>query len=175
MSTINCNDTLAVACHRIFPSDLNEHGTLFGGRVLDLVDREASIAAMRVARQTVVTATIDHVNFMAPFKLQDSMCLEAYVTGFGSRSIEVFAKVTGEHLKTGARFLGFTCFMTFVIDAPQGQILYERIIPTTEEQQTMCADYNNRVTQRKQLRQASQLNAQKIDLQFPWSDSKNNS
>lgn len=175
MPTINCNDTLAVACHRIFPADLNEHGTLFGGRLLDLVDREASIAAMRVTRQTVVTATIDHVAFVAPFKSQDSMCLEAYVTGFGSRSIEVFAKVTGEHLTTGKRFLGFTCFMTFVIDDPNGKIKFDQIMPNNSEQRTMCADYNLRVTQRKQLRTQSQVNMQNIDLQFPWTQLKNNS
>ncbi|BAP85275.1 acyl-CoA hydrolase [Paucilactobacillus hokkaidonensis JCM 18461] len=169
MPTITCNDTLAVACHRIFPTDLNEHGTLFGGRVLDLVDREASIAAMRIARQTVVTATIDHVNFIAPFKAQDSMCLEAYVTGFGNRSIEVFAKVTGEHLKTGKRFLGFTCFITFVIDDVTAEVTFDHIAPETKEQQTMCANYSERVAQRKQLRLASQTAIDNINIEFPWS------
>ncbi|WP_137597665.1 acyl-CoA thioesterase [Paucilactobacillus kaifaensis] len=168
MPTINCNDTLAVACHRIFPSDLNEHGTLFGGRLLDLVDREASIAAMRVTRQTVVTATIDHVAFVAPFKSQDSMCLEAYVTGFGSRSIEVFAKVTGEHLTTGERFLGSTCFMTFVIDDPNSNIKFNEVIPNNSEQSAICFGYNDRVSQRKQLRKQNQLNMQNINIGFPW-------
>lgn len=170
MATINCNDTLAVACHRIFAADLNEHGTLFGGRILDLVDREASIAAMRVERQTVVTATFDHVDFVAPFKIDDSMCLEAYVTGFGSRSIEVFAKVTGEHLKTGDRFLGFTCFATFVIDEPDTQVKFEQVIPTTPEQQQTCAHYADRVALRRQTRQASLALSQHIDTAFPWSN-----
>ena len=106
---INCNETLAVSLHRVFNADLNEHGTVFGGRILELVDGEASVAAMRVTRSTVVTAAMDHVQFLKPFHLQDSMCMEAYVTGVGHRSLEVFVKVIGEHLMTGERFVGFSC------------------------------------------------------------------
>lgn len=116
---INCNETLAVSLHRVFNADLNEHGTVFGGRILELVDGEASVAAMRVTRSTVVTAAMDHVQFLKPFQLQDSMCMEAYVTGVGHRSLEVFVKVIGEHLMTGERFVGFSCFMTYVIQDPK--------------------------------------------------------
>ncbi len=31
MDAIKCNDTLAVAIHRVRNSDLNEHGTVYGG------------------------------------------------------------------------------------------------------------------------------------------------
>ena len=134
---VTCNDTLAVSIHRVFNADLNEHGTVFGGRILELVDGEASVAAMRVTRSTVVTAAMDHVQFLKPFHLQDSMCMEAYVTGLGHRSLEVFVKVIGEHLRTGERFLGFTCLMTYVIQDPTKQVLYDELVPTTDEQRTL--------------------------------------
>lgn len=64
---INCNETLAVSLHRVFNADLNEHGTVFGGRILELVDGEASVAAMRVTRSTVVTALWTMFNFLNHF------------------------------------------------------------------------------------------------------------
>ena len=50
MTAINCQQTRIETTHRILNGDLNEHGTLFGGRLLEAVDAEASVAAMRVAR-----------------------------------------------------------------------------------------------------------------------------
>lgn len=61
MKTIKCNDTLLVSSHRVLNSDLNEHGTVYGGKILELVDGQASIAAMRVARSMVATAAIDDI------------------------------------------------------------------------------------------------------------------
>ena len=50
MTAINCQQTRIETTHRILNGDLNEHGTLFGGRLLEAVDAEASVAAMRGER-----------------------------------------------------------------------------------------------------------------------------
>lgn len=72
MGAIKCNDTLAVSIHRIRNSDLNEHGTVYGGRILELIDGQASVAAMRVARTTVATVSMDEIQFCdhLTFKIQ---------------------------------------------------------------------------------------------------------
>lgn len=168
MMEIKCNQTLAVSMHRVFNADLNEHGTVFGGRILELVDGEASVAAMRVTRSTVVTAAMDHVQFLKPFQLQDSLCMEAYVTGVGHRSLEVFVKVIGEHLMTGERFVGFTCFMTYVIQDPQVAIQYDHLIPETEEQKAMVAGYEQRRQQRYNNRQHQSEIIKNISTDKPW-------
>ena len=168
MGAIKCNDTLAVSIHRIRNSDLNEHGTVYGGRILELIDGQASVAAMRVARTTVATVSMDEIQFLRPFDLQDSMCMEAYVTGFGKRSIEVFTKVIGEHLMTGERFLGFYCFMTFVILDPEKQTAFNKLIPETEEQKTIMATYSQRVKQRQIQRQKQQEFLPHISISKPW-------
>ncbi|WP_434737609.1 acyl-CoA thioesterase [Limosilactobacillus sp.] len=165
---INCDDTLSVSLHRVFNADLNEHGTVFGGQILKLVDGEASVAAMRVTRTTVVTAAMDHVQFLRPFKLQDSMCMEAYVTGVGRRSLEVFVKVIGEHLMTGERFVGFTCFMTYVIQDPDQRIKYDRVVPQTDEQRAMVEGYETRRLHRKENRQRQKTIVAAITKQKPW-------
>lgn len=165
---INCNDTLAVSLHRVFNADLNEHGTVFGGRILELVDGEASVAAMRVTRSTVVTAAMDHVQFLKPFHLQDSMCMEAYVTGVGHRSLEVFVKVIGEHLMTGERFIGFSCFMTYVIQDPKEAIKYDEVVPQTAEQRKIMAGYETRRQTRKANRKEEEALINSISKEKPW-------
>ncbi|MBB1080350.1 acyl-CoA thioesterase [Limosilactobacillus sp. STM2_1] len=168
MDAIKCNDTLAISIHRVRNSDLNEHGTVYGGRTLELIDGQASVAAMRVARTTVATASMDHIQFLQPFDLQDSMCMEAYVTGFGRRSIEVFTKVIGEHLMTGERFLGFTSFMTFVILDAEKQVDFDRLIPESAEQKALVASYSQRVADRKEQRQKQQDFLSQISITKPW-------
>lgn len=165
---IKCNDTLSVSIHRVFNADLNEHGTVFGGRILELVDGEASVAAMRVTRATVVTAAMDHVQFLKPFQLQDSMCMEAYVTGIGHRSLEVFVKVIGEHLHTGERFLGFTCLMTYVIQDPTKHVYYDQVIANNAEQQALIAGYERRRHHRAENRQYQRQMLKSITIDKPW-------
>ena len=75
--TISCRQTLAVTSHRVLASDLNEHETVYGGALLALLDGTASISASRFARSQCVTAALDQVNFIKPFVLNDSLCIES--------------------------------------------------------------------------------------------------
>ncbi|MCO8300371.1 acyl-CoA thioesterase [Limosilactobacillus fermentum] len=79
-----------------------------------MVDAEASLAAVRLAGGTVVTASMDHVQFTRPFVLGDAARTPGLCNRIGKRSIEVFAKVIVEEMATGKRTLGFSCFMTYV-------------------------------------------------------------
>ncbi|APX72145.1 acyl-CoA thioesterase [Companilactobacillus allii] len=168
MESLNVSQTLSISNHRVFSSDLNEHDTVFGGKILSTIDDNSSIPASRVARIETVTASIDQVNFILPFKLQDSMCTESYVSGVGSRSIEVFTKIIGEHLKTGERFLGLTCFSSFVV--VERGIQLPKIVPDTSEYKFVCQGYEQRQTERmRKLKKQREFN-NNISLEFPWSN-----
>lgn len=166
MQNLKCSDTLSISNHRVFSSDLNEHNTVFGGKTLMTIDDNSSIAASRIARIETVTASIDQVNFILPFGLQDSMCTESYVSGVGSRSIEVFTKIIGEHLKTGKRFLGLTCFSTFVVT--DKNIVLPNIIPDSDEAEYVCSGYHKRQSERLEKLMEQEKFNQNISLQFPW-------
>lgn len=166
METIKCSQTLSISNHRVFVTDLNEHQTVFGGKTLMTIDDNSSIAASRVARIETVTASVDQVNFILPFKLQDSMCTESYVSGAGTRSIEVFTKIIGEHLKTGERFLGLTCFSTFVV--PDSNIVLPSIVPDSDEAEYVCAGYKERQGNRLEKLMAQEKFNKNISLDFPW-------
>ena len=131
-----------------------------------MLDGTASISAIRLARASNVTASVDELNFLAPFILNDSLCIESYVSGVGSRSIEVFAKIIGEHLTTGERFLGLTAFLTFVV--PDKQIILPQVTPITEEEKIICAGYKDRKLEKtKKFARQKELN-QRISLHLPW-------
>lgn len=150
---INCNQTRVVTTHRVMSADLNEHETMFGGKLLAMVDAEASLAAVRLARGTVVTASMDHVQFTRPFVLGDAAELQAFVTGIGKRSIEVFAKVIVEEMATGKRTLGFSCFMTYVAIDEAANFTDYRLIGEDDEQAFLMDTYQNRREHRRTERE----------------------
>jgi acyl-CoA hydrolase len=150
---ITCNQTRVVTTHRVMSADLNEHETMFGGKLLAMVDAEASLAAVRLTKGTVVTASMDHVQFAKPFVLGDAAELQAYVTGIGKRSIEVFAKVIDEEMATGKRSLGFTCFMTYVAIDEAADFSDYRLVGEDSEQVFLMETYVNRRARRTEERQ----------------------
>lgn len=89
----------------VFPTDVNNFGTLFGGKAVAMMDVVAGIAATRAARKPVVTASIDRVDFKAPIRQGDFMETIARVTAIGRTSITVEVELWGEIPATGERRL----------------------------------------------------------------------
>ncbi|MBC7385085.1 MAG: acyl-CoA thioesterase [Cryobacterium sp.] len=73
----------------VFPNNTNHYGTLFGGKVLDLMDRAAFLAATRFAHQTMVTASTEHIDFFTPVKSGQIVELVAKVVFTGKTSLTV--------------------------------------------------------------------------------------
>ena len=98
----------------IFPQDTNHLGTAFGGYILSLMDKVASIAAVRHAKQTVVTARMDAVEFHVPVKVGSAVALEAKVYEVGRTSMKVHVDVLLEDLTTGEQKLATSGNFVFV-------------------------------------------------------------
>lgn len=150
--SITCAQTRAQTTHRVMNADLNEHATMFGGRLLAIVDAEASLPAVRLAHSIVVTASMDHVQFLSPFRMGTTVEMTAYVTGIGHRSMEVFAKAIGEEVTTGHRFLGFTCFLTYVTEDPTIDLTQWQLKGTSSEERALLAGYQARRAARLAVR-----------------------
>lgn len=165
-----CRESRVVQTHRVFPYDLNQHKTLFGGKLMSLIDDTASISATRHSRGVCVTASTDSLDFLHPIQEDHSVCVETYVTGVGKSSIEVFAKVMGEVLLTGERYLAATSFMTFV-ELPSKEkptILVPLVEPQTSEEQMVCAGYEERRKKRVSIRHFNEEFAETVTLAAPW-------
>jgi acyl-CoA hydrolase len=119
----------------IFPSDTNYHGTLFGGKVMQYIDKIAAIASMRHARQLVVTVSSDSLDFLAPVKLGEALVLEAFVSWTHRSSMEVYVKVQSENLLSGEIKTTAASYLTFVAVNENGKpIAVPKVIPETEEE-----------------------------------------
>lgn len=160
-----CSASRAIQAKRVFPGDLNVFATLFGGQIMAMIDETSSISISRHCRRGAVTGAVDTIQFHQPLKENQVACVETYVTGAGTKSMEVFAKVLGEDLATGERFLAVTCFMTFVAIPskmnPETTFQVPAVRPETDEEKAVCAGYQTRQAIRAQVRteQAAWLSA----------------
>jgi acyl-CoA hydrolase len=55
----------------VLPNDANPMGFMLGGAVMNLVDIAGAIAAFRHARELMVTAAVDRLEFLNPIRVGD--------------------------------------------------------------------------------------------------------
>ena len=64
---------------RMFPSDANPAGNVFGGEILKHIDMVAGIVAQRHSQSNAVTVCMDSVNFLKPVFVGNVLKLDASV------------------------------------------------------------------------------------------------
>jgi len=171
--SVTCKDTMVIQTHRIMPSHTNSFGNLFGGQLLYFLDNSASISMTRLTNTLGMTASIDNMNFLKPLPEGNSVCIESYVTGTGSTSLEVFAKIIGEDLITGERYLAATSFLTFVVQLDEHErkdFVMPKIVPETEEEKYICSGYERRKEERMKQRDQDKKMQSNLSLSLPWMD-----
>ncbi|GGM03788.1 acyl-CoA thioesterase [Deinococcus aerophilus] len=122
----------------VFPKDTNYLGTAFGGWVLSLMDKAASVAAVRHGGANVVTARMDGVDFRVPIRVGDAVALDAQVVKVGRSSMTVRVDVYRETMATGQQELATTGFFVFVALDEEGKP--RTVAPLPEGQDTRSAD-----------------------------------
>lgn len=135
------------------PNDANTLGTLFGGKVMSLVDLAGSLAGVRHARGPVVTASVDYMTFLHPIHIGQLVILRSQVNRVFRTSMEVGVKVFVEDL--GTREVKHTCsaYLTFVaIDKDGKRVPIAPVIPETEEEFRRFADAGERRQRRLEMR-----------------------
>lgn len=133
----------------IFPNDLNSHGTLFGGRVLDLADRLAGVVARRHSGRICVTLGIDSVRFLAPATIHDTLIFEAAVNRVWRTSLEIGLKAFAEDFRTQARRHVFSAYFTYVaLDDQDRPVEIPPVLPETDDEKRRYAQADQRRIQR---------------------------
>ncbi|MCM3567479.1 acyl-CoA thioesterase [Neobacillus mesonae] len=154
---------------RVFPNDVNDHHTLFGGNLMSNADMIASISATRHSRRECVTASTDSVDFLSPITPKDSVCFESFVTWTGTSSIEVFVKIIAENMLSGERKIAATAFLTFVaLDEDGKPTKVPGVIPESEEEKKLFETGNERAEKRKEHRKSSKELAAYFTTNKPW-------
>ena len=119
----------------VFPNDLNPHGTLFGGRVMQIVDSLAAIVAKRHSGKVCVTLGIDSVRFLNPARRGDILVCMASVNRTWRTSMEVGVKVIAEDFRTLEQKDILSAYFTFVaVDDDHKPVEIIPVFPETQEQ-----------------------------------------
>ncbi len=139
----------------MMPQHANILGHVFGGVILSMMDKCAAIAAFRHSRATVVTASIDRVDFREPIHLGDLVVMKASVNLAGRTSMEVGVRVEAEDLLSGHRRHTNSCYLTFVaVDRTGRPIEVPELIPETEDELRRHAAAKERRRRRLEEREA---------------------
>jgi acyl-CoA hydrolase len=106
-----------------------------GGKIMHLVDLAGAIAAMRHSRNVVVTASVDHMDFIHPVRIGQWVRLRSSVNRAFRTSMEVGVKVWVEDLIRGAQQHVSSAYLTFVaIDANGRGVEVPQVIPETDDE-----------------------------------------
>ncbi len=135
---------------RMFPSDANPAGNVFGGEILKHVDMVAGIVAQRHSQSNAVTVSMDSVNFIKPVYVGNVLKLNARINYVHNSSMEIEVKVEAEDIVTGIQTITGTAFVTFVALEKKGK-------PTTVPKLMLKTDEDRKKFEEGKLRMQERL------------------
>lgn len=125
----------------ILPNDTNTLGNLLGGRLMHFIDLTGAMAAYRHSRTHVVTAAMDHIDFIRPVHLGDLLTLKSSVNRAFTTSMEVGVKVWAENTRTGSVAHVASAYLVFVAVDEHGRTQKIPLLkPETPDEMRRCQD-----------------------------------
>jgi acyl-CoA hydrolase len=119
----------------ILPNDTNTLGNLLGGRLMHFIDLTGAMAAYRHARTHIVTAAMDHIDFIQPVHIGDLLILKSSVNRAFKSSLEVGVKVWVEHPRTGKMLHVASAYLVFVAIDKDGTVQrVPELVPETPDE-----------------------------------------
>jgi acyl-CoA hydrolase len=135
----------------VLPNDANPLGNLLGGRLMHFIDLAGAMAAHRHSRSYVVTASMEHIDFVAPVHVGDLLILKSSVNRAFNTSMEVGVKVYVENYISNTRRHVGSAYLTFVaVDQHGTKLPVPPVIPQNDDEKRRYAD----ALRRRELRQA---------------------
>ncbi|MGD0214140.1 MAG: acyl-CoA thioesterase [Terriglobales bacterium] len=119
----------------VLPNDANPLNALLGGRLMHWIDLAGAMAAHRHSRAYVVTASIDHLDFLVPVRVGDFVILRSSVNRAFRTSMEVGVKVWVENYRSEQSRHVSSAYLTFVaIDAAGNKLMVPPVVPETDDE-----------------------------------------
>jgi acyl-CoA hydrolase len=129
----------------VMPNDANPLNTLVGGRLMHWIDLAGAMAAHRHSRQRVVTASIDHLDFLVPVRVGDLVILRSSVNRVFHTSMEVGVKVWVENYRSEQNHHVSSAYLTFVaIDEAGNRLAVPPVIPESDDEKRRYEDAGRR-------------------------------
>jgi acyl-CoA hydrolase len=129
----------------VLPNDANPLGALLGGRLMHWIDLAGAMAAHRHSRSYVVTASVDHIDFLVPVHVGSLVILRSSVNRVFRTSMEVGVKVWVENYILDRREHVASAHLTFVaVDGKGGRLPICQVVPETADQERRFEDAGRR-------------------------------
>ncbi|HEY6271073.1 MAG TPA: acyl-CoA thioesterase [Terriglobales bacterium] len=135
----------------VLPNDANPLGNLLGGRLMHLIDIAGALAAHRHARSYVVTASMDHIDFLLPVHIGDLLVLKSSVNRVFHTSMEVGVKCWVENYIAGTTRHVASAYLTFVAVDQHGR--HHAVPPLVPESDDEIRRYDDAARRREQRKQ----------------------
>ena len=100
---------------RVFPTDLNHAGTVFGGWLMGKMDKAASIAIEDILISPAVTVAVSDMNFLRPVYSGAIFTIYTEIIAIGNTSVKVHVDVQVKCRATHEEYSVTHATFTFVI------------------------------------------------------------
>jgi acyl-CoA hydrolase len=108
------SESCSVLAHWMGVTDANSAGNIHGGTIMKLADEVAGLAAIKYARQRVVTVGMDRMDFLVPIYVGELVTFRATVNAAWRTSMEVGVRVEAENPLRGETRHTNTAYLTMV-------------------------------------------------------------
>lgn len=146
-------DTTLEMVQLVLPEHANIRGILYGGLMMNWITTAATMAAMKVARGSVVLGSMDDLDFVDAVAIGDVVTLRAWVEYVGTASLEVGVEVHSETPRAGTRRLTTAAHLAMVAVDSVGRprAVGMSITPTGPEEEELVGAAQARKAERERL------------------------
>ncbi|MFV0361936.1 MAG: acyl-CoA thioesterase [Suipraeoptans sp.] len=142
------NDSRSETVHIVRPNHLNGTGRLFGGTLMQWIDEIAGLVAKRHVMGNVITASVDHLDFLHPAHKNDVIVLIGKATYAGNTSMEVKVETYVESMEGNRSLINNAYFTMVALDENDKPTKLPKLIPETKDE---IEEFEN-AKKRKQVR-----------------------
>jgi acyl-CoA hydrolase len=129
----------------VLPNDANPLGALLGGRLMHWIDVAGALAAHRHSRSYIVTASVDHMDFLVPVKVGDLVIFRSSVNRVFHTSMEVGVKAWVENYIADTVQHVSSAYLTFVaVDREGRHLAVPPVVPESQEEVRRYEDAGRR-------------------------------
>ncbi|MCP1101595.1 acyl-CoA hydrolase [Aequitasia blattaphilus] len=146
-------DSLVETVHFVRLNHLNGAGRLFGGVLIQWIDEVAALVGRRHAKTNVITASVDHLDFIQSAHQNDVIVVIGKATHTGNTSMEVRVDTFVELMDGSRKKINRAFFTMVALDENDKPTPLPKLEIQTKEEEEEWERANQRKAERKRRKE----------------------